>query len=97
MPERRRLRDRTPTRLVEGETVDVVDTDLRATLLSRTYAHGTRPDGREGVIAWADIRFETPEGSTEEVSWDFDQKVELLGHRFYLTGARSRTDLYTLD
>ena len=97
-PERRPgLRDRTPTRLVQGETVDVVDTDLRATLLRSEYAHGIRPDGREGAIAWANIRFEAPDGRIEEVRWDLYETAEVLGHRFYLDGSRSLTKLYTLD
>ena len=98
MPERgRRLRDRTPTPLVEGEPVEVVDTDLRATLLSSDYGHGVRADGRRGVIAWAEIRFEAPDGRIEDVVWDFEEKGTVFDHRFYLTGSRSGTDLYTLD
>lgn len=97
MPEgAKTLADLTPTRLTSQEPVAVEDTDLRATLTEWSYGRGRGDDGRERVIAWAEIRFEAPDGTTEDVHWSFSQQAHAMGHRFYLTGSRSEVLLYTL-
>jgi hypothetical protein len=97
MPETgKTLAEMTPTRLLLDQSVPVVDTDLHAVLLDFRYGRAAAPGGGDREHAWAAIRLEAPDGTTSDVRWHFEEKPEILGHRFYVTGSRSEVLLYTL-
>lgn len=95
-PDTVQLSDLTPVELVTERAVEIPGTRLTATLLDWRYGRGRSPSGEDELNAWAQIRFESGCGDTDEVEWRFYQTGASMGHRFYLAGSRSQVLLYLL-